>query len=282
MNRFLVFIIFICFQSTYAQDLLSMLESDDKEVQITTSIFKDNRIVNAQSSKQTSKGEFKFLIQHRFGTLNSGFYNLWGIDFSNVRFGLDYGVSERLVFSLGRSSYSKQFDASVKLNIMQQSNSFPFVLSAYSSVFLIHPSESERNETNFDLLNKISFSNQLIFARKFSSNFSLVILPTHIHLNFFEPGTSADPLFIGVGGRYKVTKKVSVNGEYFYSLSTMTESHQNMLSVGVDIETGGHVFSLHLSNSRGMNEQAFLTQTTGQWLEGDIYFGFNISRVFSW
>ena len=282
MNRFLVFVIFICFQSTYAQDLLSMLESDDKEVQLTTSIFKDNRIVNAQSSKQTSKGEFKFLIQHRFGTLNSGFYNLWGIDFSNVRFGLDYGVSERLVFSLGRSSYSKQFDASVKLNIMRQSNSFPFVLSAYSSVFLIHPSESERNETNFDLLNKISFSNQLIFARKFSSNFSFVILPTHIHLNFFEPGTSADPLFIGVGGRYKVTKKVSVNGEYFYSLSTMTESHQNMLSVGVDIETGGHVFSLHLSNSRGMNEQAFLTQTTGQWLEGDIYFGFNISRVFSW
>lgn len=282
MNRYLVFIIFICFQSTYAQDLLSMLESDDKEVQLTTSIFKDNRIVNAQSSKQTSKGEFKFLIQHRFGTLNSGFYNLWGIDISNVRFGLDYGVSERLAFSLGRSSYSKQFDASVKLNIMRQSNSFPFVLSTYSSVFLIHPSESERNETNFDLLNKISFSNQLIFARKVSSNFSFVILPTHIHLNFFESGTSADPLFIGAGGRYKVTKKVSVNGEYFYSLSTMTESHQNMLSVGVDIETGGHVFSLHLSNSRGMNEQAFLTQTTGQWLEGDIYFGFNISRVFSW
>ena len=282
MNRFLVFIIFICFQSTYAQDLLSMLESDDKEVQITTSIFKDNRIVNAQSSKQTSKGEFKFLIQHRFGTLNSGFYNLWGIDFSNVRFGLDYGVSERLVFSLGRSSYSKQFDASVKLNIMRQSNYFPFVLSAYSSVFLIHPSESERNETNFDLLNKISFSNQLIFARKFSSNFSFVILPTHIHLNSFESATSADPLFIGVGGRYKVTKKVSVNSEYFYALGTMTESHQNMLSVGVDIETGGHVFSLHLSNSRGMNEHAFLTQTTGQWLDGDIYFGFNISRVFSW
>ena len=119
MNRFLVLIIFICFQSTHAQDLLSMLESDDKEVQLTTSIFKDNRIVNAQSSKQTSHGEFKFLIQHRFGTLNSGFYNLWGIDFSNVRFGLDYGVSERLAIAVGRSSNGKQFDASAKLNILQ-------------------------------------------------------------------------------------------------------------------------------------------------------------------
>ena len=104
MNRFLVFLIFICFQSTYAQDLLSMLESDDKEVQLTTSIFKDNRIVNAQSSKQTSKGEFKFLIQHRFGTFNSGFYNLWGIDNSVVRFGLRLWVSESFAIAFGRSS----------------------------------------------------------------------------------------------------------------------------------------------------------------------------------
>tara|TARA_B100001741_G_scaffold313849_1_gene322748 strand:+ start:29354 stop:30202 length:849 start_codon:yes stop_codon:yes gene_type:complete len=282
MNRFLVFVIFICFQSTYAQDLLSMLEIDDNEVQLTTSIFKDNRIVNAQSSKQTSKGEFKFLIQHRFGTLNSGFYSLWGIDNSHVRFGLDYGVSERLALALGRSSNGKQYDASAKLNILQQTNLCPLVLSTYSAIFFAHPSDNDRQQPDYDLLNQFSFSNQLIIARKFTSELSLVLLPTHIHLNRFFAGTSADPLFMGVGGRYKVTKKVSVNGEYFYALSPMTELHQNMLSVGVDIETGGHVFSLHLSNSRGMNEQAFLTQTTGQWLEGDIYFGFNISRVFSW
>ena len=282
MNRFSLFILFIFFQSSYAQDLMSMLEDDDKEVQLTSSIFKDNRIVNAQSSKQTSKGEFKFLIQHRFGTLNSGFYNLWGIDNSHVRFGLDYGVSERLAIAVGRSSNGKQFDASAKLNILQQTNSCPLVLSAYSAIFFAHPSENDRLQADYDLLNQFTFSNQLIIARKFTSDLSLVILPTHIHLNLYSAGTSADPLFIGAGGRYKVTKKISVNGEYFYALSTMTETHQNMLSVGVDIETGGHVFSLHLSNTRGMNEQAFLTQTTGQWLEGDIYFGFNISRVFSW
>ena len=280
MNRFLLFVIFIFFQPTYAQDLLSILESDDNEVQLTTSIFKDNRIVNAQSSKQTSKGEFKFLIQHRFGTLNSGFYNLWGIDNSHVRFGLDYGVSDRLAIALGRSSNDKQFDASAKFNFLQQTNSCPLVLSAYSAIFLAHPSENDRLQADYDLLNQLSFSNQLIIARKFNSDLSLVLLPTHIHLNRFSAGTTADPLFIGLAGRYKVTKKVSVNFEYFYTLSTMSESHQNMLSVGVDIETGGHVFSLHLSNSRGMNEHAFLTQTTGKWLEGDIYFGFNISRVF--
>lgn len=282
MNRFLALILLVFFQSSYAQDLLSMLEKDDNEVKITTSIFKDNRIVNAQSSKQTAKGEFKFLIQHRFGTLNSGFYNLWGIDNSHVRFGLDYGLSERVALAVGRSSNNKEFDASAKVNVLQQTNTSPIVLSAYSAVFLAHPSESERQEANYELLNQFTFSNQIIIARKFSSNFSAVILPTHVHINLYDFGTSADHLFLGVGGRYKITKKISVNGEYFYAFSDMKENHQNMLSLGVDIETGGHVFSLHLSNSRGMNEQAFLTQTQGEWLKGDIYFGFNISRVFTW
>ena len=156
MNRLSLLIIFIFFQSSYAQDLLSLLENDDNKVQSTTSIFKDNRIVNAQSSKQTSKGEFKFLIQHRFGTLNSGFYNLWGIDNSHVRFGLDYGVSERLAIAVGRSSNGKQFDASAKLNILQQTNSCPVVLSAYSAIFFAHPSENDRLQADYDLLNQFT------------------------------------------------------------------------------------------------------------------------------
>ena len=282
MNKLFLIALLCSFQFSIAQDLLSMLDDNDHQPKIITSIFKDNRIVNAQSSKQTSKGEFKFLIQHRFGTLNSGFYNLWGIDNSHVRFGLDYGLTDHIALALGRSSNNKEFDASAKVNVLKQTSSCPLVLSAYSALFLAHPSESERQEANYDLLNYFTFSNQLIIARKFSSNFSAVLLPTHVHLNRYNEGTSADPIFMGLGGRYKVSKKISVNGEYFYALSDMIENHQNMLSFGVDIETGGHVFSLHLSNSRGMNEQAFLTQTQGQWLEGDIYFGFNISRVFAW
>ena len=282
MNK-LFFLTLLCsFQIGFAQDLLSMLDYNDNESKVTSSIFKDNRVVNAQSSKQTAKGEFKFLIQHRFGTLNSGFYNLWGIDNSHVRFGLDYGLTDRIALAAGRSSNNKEFDASAKVNILKQSSSCLIVLSAYSAIFLAHPSEIDRQQTDYELFNQLTFSNQIIMARKFSSNFSAVLLPTHVHLNRYNQYTSADPLFMGIGGRYKVTKKTSVNGEYFYALSDMIENHKNMLSIGVDIETGGHVFSLHLSNSRGMNEHSFLTQTQGKWLEGDIYFGFNISRVFSW
>lgn len=281
MNKSFIFLFLFCCQLVGAQDLLSLLE-DDSSPQLVTSIFKDSRVVNAQSSKQSAKGELKFLIQHRFGTLNSGFYNLWGIDNSHVRMGFDYGVSDRFMVSLGRSSYNKQYDFSVKGKIAQQTHQFPIVISMFSGFFVTHPKATDRQADNFDILNHFSFTNQLIIARKFSSNFSLVILPTHIHRNQVKHGEPFDPLFLGVGGRYKITKKVSINSEYFYSFDELSEAYHNMLSFGFDIETGGHVFSLHMSNSRGMNEPTFLTETTGDWLDGDIYFGFNISRVFAW
>ncbi len=282
MNKCLILLLVVFSQLVKAQDLLSLLDDDQSQPKVATSIFKDSRVVNAQSSKQSAKGEFKFLVQHRFGTLNSGFYNLWGIDNSQVRMGLDYGISNRLMVSLGRSSTNKQYDLSLKGIVVQQTNQFPLVVSAFSGFFVTHPSPSDRAEQNFDVLNHFSFANQLIVARKFSPDLSLVLLPTHIHRNLVPNGQPFDPLFLGFGGRYKITKKVSINGEYFYALKELFPEHKNMLSLGFDIETGGHVFSLHLSNSRGMNEPTFLTETTGDWLEGDIYFGFNISRVFAW
>lgn len=282
MTNWFVLLFVFSFQFACAQDLLSLLQDDSHSPQVVTSIFKDSRVVNAQSSKQSTKGEFKLLIQHRFGTLNSGFYNLWGIDNSQVRMGLDYGITDRLMVSLGRSSTNKQYDLSFKGKLAQQTTEFPVVVSLFSALFLKHPSPSARQAPEFDLLNQFSFANQLIIARKLSSDLSLIILPTHIHRNVVENGQSFDPIFVGIGGRYKITKKVSINSEYFYTFGQLSQDHKNMLSLGFDIETGGHVFSLHLSNSRGMNEATFLTETTGDWLSGDIYFGFNISRVFAW
>jgi len=283
--KIISFLFVLCWsQFSFSQELLSLLNENSSSPQIVSSIFKDSRVVNAQSSKQSSKGEFKFLIQHRFGTLNSGFYNLWGLDNSHVRIGLDYGLSKRVALSLGRSSNLKQYDASVKARLLQQSQKVPLVLSVYSAVFVAHPSEFTRIQDNYDFLNQIAFANQLIIARKMSSKISLILLPTHLHLNSLTQTESftSDPLFFGLGGRFKLSKKVSLNSEYFIALSEMAVNYQNMLSLGFDIETGGHVFSLHLSNSRGMNEHAFLAQNNAQWLDGGLYFGFNISRVFAW
>jgi hypothetical protein len=90
---------------------------------------------------------------------------------------------------------------------------------------------------------------------------------------------SHDRYSLGIGGRQKLTQRISLNAEYFYQLNE--RRNNNIFSLGFDIETGGHVFQLHLSNSPAMIDSEFITQTTGEWLKGDIYFGFNISRVFT-
>jgi hypothetical protein len=257
-----------------SQDLLSLLDSD-KEDRIVQSIFKDSRIINAQSSKLSSKGELKFLIQHRFGTINQGIYSLYGIDDAKVRFGFEYGLHDNVTLSFGRSSSLKQYDLGAKINYLKQTNKTPISVSSYSAFFLIHPSDFFRERPDFLWANYQSFSNQLIISRKFSSKLSLALLPTHLYLvNRTPVGT----MYLGLGGRYKLSKRVSLNGEYFYNFRDEFNALQ-YVALGFDIETGGHVFSLHLSNSRGMNEHAFLTETM-DWTQGNIYFGFNISRVF--
>lgn len=277
----LLAILLLVSTTTQAQDLMSLL-GDEAVNSITKSTFKDSRIVNAQSNEQAAKGELKFMVQHRFGTLNSGGYNLWGLDNSKIRLGFEYGLHERLATGFGRSSSQKEFDFSAKGKVLQQSTEIPVSISIYSAIFFQHPSPTVREQSGFDMSDQFSFSNQIILTKKVNRKLSVALLPTHLHLNTVGVGETNDPLFVGFGGRYKLSKRVSINGEYFYGLSQMSEAHTNVLSLGFDIETGGHIFSLHLSNSRGMNERAFLLDTTGDWVDGDIYFGFNISRVFSW
>lgn len=274
MKIFTFLFLFFAALNLQSQDLLSLLDSDNANKE-AKSIFKDSRIINAQSSKLSSKGELKFLIQHRFGTINQGLYTLYGIDDAKVRFGFEYGLYDNVTLSFGRSSSLKQYDLGAKTNFLKQSNKTPITLTFYSAFFLIHPSDFSRDRLDFLWSNYQSFTNQLIISRKFSSKLSLALLPTHLYLVNRAP---ASTMYFGLGGRYKISNRVSFNGEYFYNFRDEFNALQ-YVALGFDIETGGHVFSLHLSNSRGMNEHAFLTETM-DWTEGNIYFGFNISRVF--
>ena len=278
MNKIVVIILTFSIQVSFAQDLLQLLDNDDP--QVVSSYFKDTRIVNSQSSKQLKKHGFKFLVQHRFGTVNSGLYQLFGLDNSDVRIGLEYGLSDQMLIAVGRSSFEKEYDASIKYQIKKQSSKFPVALSFYTATFFKHPSSVIRSESDFDVVYQFSFSNQFILARKMSSKLTLALIPSHVHLNLVENGRSNNPLFIGLGGRYKLSPRVSVNSEYFYTTNDISINHKNMFSIGFDIDTGGHVFSLHLTNSRGLNERAFLIDTDDDWLDGGIFFGFNISRAF--
>ncbi|OUV72850.1 MAG: hypothetical protein CBC83_06650 [Flavobacteriales bacterium TMED123] len=272
--------ILIAVHVTAQEDLLSLI--DVKESNYISYTFKGNKIVNGESVEAPSAGVLQFQIQHRFGTLNSGFYNLYGLDNAQIRLGLDYGLKDWLCIGIGRSSALKTIDVSSKLKIMRQKNgmnAFPFTIAYYTSVFQKQFTKIEKKQANYKFSDQLSYVNQLLIAHKINRKLSLQISPTIVHYNLVGYDESNDRLSIGFSSRYKISNRVSINTEYF--LQAVERTNNDVLSFGFDIETGGHIFQLHLSNSPAMIAPAFIHETKGIWAKGDIYFGFNISRVFS-
>jgi len=280
--RLLLFFVFTVTSSLFAQEDLFSLLGDGKSDTEVHATFKGTRVINGQSIELPAKGVLQFVIEHRFGTINSGAYELWGIDQSTMRMSLDYGVCEGLAVGVARNSFQKTFEASAKAKLLKQkvADGSPVSITAYHAVFVnsLHWLNPER-ENLFS--SRLSYAHQFMIAKKINQSLSLQITPSYIHRNLVETeAMNNDYMALGFGGRYKLSKRVSVNAEYFYQLDRPDEDFTNSLSLGFDIETGGHVFQLHLTNSQGMFERAFIGETTGKWSQGDIYFGFNISRVF--
>ena len=277
----LVFLILSSFLVKAQDDLLSLLEVDTDPMYIS-STFKGKKVVNGQSVEILSKGVLQFQIQHRFGTLNSGFYNLYGLDNSQIRLGFDYGIKDWMSIGIGRSSALKTIDASAKLRLKRQSKGskeFPFTLVTNSAIYVKQYRWSETKEETFELSNQLSFAHQILIARKINRDLSVQLSPTLVHYNLVNYAEKNDRISLGFGARQKLTNRISVNAEYFMQING--KINNDVLSFGFDIETGGHVFQLHLSNSPAMIESSFIHETKGDWEQGDIYFGFNISRVFT-
>lgn len=284
--------VFILFK-LYAQDttdMTIMLEKvmlgDEKEkINYTTGTFKTTRLINGHSVENTGKGVLDVKISHRFGKLNGGTYELFGLDNATMRMGFDYGITDALMVGIGRGTFEKTYDAFVKIKILSQSagkRTMPVTLNYVPTIAYKTIKFSNPNRKNYRS-SRLSYTHQLIIGRKFSENTSLQLMPSFTHQNLIKLATDPnDLLAIGIGGRQKLTKRVSINAEYYYQIPgyKLTGS-TNCLSIGFDIETGGHVFQLHFTNSPGMSERAFITETTGHWSKGDILFGFNISRVFT-
>ena len=264
-----------------AQDNLLNILAEDNEPIYVSYLFKGTKVVNGQSVELPAKGVLQFNIQHRFGTLNSGLYNLYGLDFSQVRLSFDYGIKDWLAVSIGRSSSLKTIDANSKIRLKRQvKNGFPLTIVFNSATYLKQWQYAQSQKSDFVFTNQLSYANQILLARKINRNLTLQLSPTIVHYNLIEiKNEPNDKYSLGIGGRQKITKRISLNAEYFYQLND--KRNNNVLSLGFDIETGGHVFQLHLSNSPAMIDAEFITKTPGEWLKGDIYFGFNISRVFT-
>jgi len=272
-------------------DLMNMLEEELLEEakdtgEPETAIFKSTRLILGHTTKTRHKGELELLISHRFGRINTGSHELWGLDNSSVRIGLEYGIAERLNVGIGRSSFDKSFDGFFKYKLIAQSSGnggMPISVVLLSSLAIRTTPQTEVDPTYDQFKERLAYNYQAIISRKFNSKLSLQLSPTLLIRNRPIDLTDEDQLFaIGLGGRYMITKSVSINLETFQRINPEANSTEfNAVSVGVDIETGGHVFQLHLTNSQMTFERAFIAETFDDFFDGDIHFGFNISRTFN-
>lgn len=274
-----------CASFATGQGLLDELDSlVDEQREFVQATFKDSRIVNAQSNETPGEGILHFVIAHRFGRINEGIYSLWGLDNASMRLGLDFGVTDRLAIGVARSTYQKTLEVNAKYRLVRQSEGareVPLSVTLYSVGMMngLRWAEPER-ENLFS--SRLSYVHQIVVARKMGQRLSLACIPSLTHRNLVP--TESDPhdaLTLGVGGRYKLNNRLSINGEWHPFLTHRPAEVMPSLSLGVDIDTGGHVFQLHVTNAQGMFERAFLTETGGSWLDGALYFGFNLSRVFT-
>jgi hypothetical protein len=268
------------------EDLLSLLGDEEEEtVEYAKASFKTNRVINLHSLESTAGGVFDFKISHRFGYLNGGFYELFGLDNASIRIGGDYGITDWLTVGAGRSSYEKTYDGYVKYKFLRQSagaRKMPLTAALLATTAVKSVRWPNPDRQNY-FSHRMYYTFQLILGRKFSEGFSLQVSPTVVHRNLVKTRQEANTVMaVAVAGRMKLTKRVALNAEYIYvAPDQLAPGFRNSLSLGFDIETGGHVFQLHFTNSTAMLEHGFITETIGDWAKGGVHFGFNISRVFT-
>ncbi|MBA3827415.1 MAG: hypothetical protein H0X33_00610 [Taibaiella sp.] len=274
-------------------DINALLDSSQSTVkapkQYVIATFKSTRVINGHSVENVGKGILDFRIDHRFGALNSGVTTFYGFDNATTKIAFDYGLTNWLMIGIGRSTLYKEYDGSLKIKLLRQTtnNQNPVSLSYVGglSVQSLPAPQLAAGDTYY-FSNRVTYFNELLIARKFSNSFSLQLMPVHIHYNLVDSTKDHnDLLALGMGARLKVSRRIAITGEYFYTFDPLSnvggQPVYNALSVGIDIETGGHVFQLFFTNSTGITERTFIGQTTGNWAKGDIHFGFNISRVFT-
>ncbi len=266
--------------------LQGLAEAPKDEPVIAT--FKATRVINQQTIEVGGSRSLDFRIHHHFGPFNSGAYDFWGIDGgASIRLGLEYSYDGRLQIGLGRTSYEKQLDGFLKYRLLRQSKSgsMPISVTLFSGAY-----QNGLKGLKIGGLDKFkyasdrfSFVHQVIIARKIDDKLSLQITPTMVHYNLVENLTdNNDSYFLGISGRYKVSNRTAITYEYGARMDNNTATkYYDSMGIGLDIETGGHVFQMFLTNSFGMTENQTFARTNTSWADRGFRLGFNVSRMFT-
>lgn len=261
------------------EDLLKDIDTISTTETSHPPAFKALQIVTGQSTKLTAKNEWYVVIAHRFGDVSTGFKNFFGLDDASTKLGVIYGLTDAVSLSLSRETNMKTFEFGAKYKLLKQNDNVPVDLVGYNVMALNTDLDTE-TYPYLEFGNRLSYLTQALISRRFNENFSLQLTPSYVHKNLYDPSIENQNQFLtGLGGRYKISKRVSINAEYFVNFDSHS-FYKNPLSLGMDIETGGHVFQLLFSNSQLNSDIGYLTNATGKWEKGQIFFGFNLYRVF--
>lgn len=288
-NPWLVFLLLLLLSPLLVpaqEDLLNLLKDQKPPVNYAEATFKTSRIVIGQSIGNPAQGNMLFLITHHFGALNTGYENLFGLKQAAIRIGMEYGLTKRLALGFGLNTDRNTWDGFLKYKVLRQKSGgkkFPFSLSLFANT-AVYTTKWENPDRKNYFASRMSYCFQVLIARKFGSRVSLQITPSMVHKNLVPTSADHNDIYaLGGGGRIKISNHVSINAEYHHIFTGQVVSSKvyDSFSTGVDIETGGHVFQIFLTNSMGENEEGFLANTTGRWGKGDIFLGFNITRIFT-
>ncbi|RKS01630.1 MULTISPECIES: DUF5777 family beta-barrel protein [unclassified Flavobacterium] len=264
----------------YSQsDLLAEFDTVSKKPSYATATFKGLQIVTLQSTKMPAKQEFYFVVSHRFGSVRGGISEFFGFDGATTKIGGVYGATDWLSVSGSRHTLLKVYEAGLKYRVMRQGDQLPFDIVGYNTLD-VNSFLRKEEYPGLEFSHRLTYINQILVSRKFSEKLSLEIASSFIHKNVYSPIIENDNQFtVGAGGRMKITKRLSLTFEYLNNFN-LPDYYQNPLSVGLDVETGGHIFQLIFTNSQAMTESGYLTAASGNWEKGEVFFGFNLYRVF--
>lgn len=282
INKLIAVIFFYPILIFSQNDLLDEIDTDSIGTEYVSAAFKGLKIVNFESTKLVAKKELTFIVSHRFGSVEQGFDSFFGLDDAVTKLNFVYGISDGFNIGVSRSSFQKIYETSIKYRLVrQEKEGFPFTIVGFNA-FLINTALDKANLALLKFKHRVGYTAQLLISRKIDTNFSVELAPTFFHDNYVMVNSQDNSQFaLGLGGRYKLGKRWSINADYGWHLNRASNSpFKNPLSIGFDLETGGHVFQMHFTNAQAMNTNGFLGQGSGDWTDGNFYFGFNLSRVF--
>lgn len=274
--------LFVMKVNAQEKNIMDELLDSSKQTQKISGAFKSTRVINAHSTEMLAKGNLDIRILHRFGLVDQGIKRMFGLDQASMRMGADYGITNNIMIGLGRSTFRQEFDAFVKVRILQQAKGYQAIpVSVVAATGATIWTEKSFDSIKPTTGQRTSYYLQLIIGKKITSALSLQLSPLVLHSSRIDNvGGSHTVVALGGGGRIKFSKRMAFTLDYHHVIGPKAPGYKSPLSAGIDIETGGHVFQLHFSNAVGMNERAYIAQTTNDFFKGNIRFGFNLSRIF--